>query len=136
MSTIRRQIIIDASPRTIWAALTTVEGLKSWLADDASVILSPMGRFAITSEGDEGALTETGRFHTVRPTSKLEIHFDKFSGGPWKGTSLTFTVAREGKRSVMNVLHVGDSFDVPAVLKEVDDTWRRALVSLRDGLEA
>jgi uncharacterized protein YndB with AHSA1/START domain len=135
MATIRRQISIEASPRTIWAALTTAEGLKAWLADEASVIASTAGRFAVTMEGDAGPYTETGRFHTVRPTSKLEIHFDKTSGGPWKGTALAFTLAREGEQTVVNVVHGGTSFEDPAVLKEQDDTWRRALVSLRDGME-
>ncbi|GDX83591.1 hypothetical protein LBMAG42_54020 [Deltaproteobacteria bacterium] len=135
MSTIRRQITIEASPRTIWAALTTVEGLKSWLADDASLIPIATGRFSVTMEGDEAPITETGRFHTIRPTSKLEIHFDKTSGGPWKGTALTFTIAREGSQTVVNILHTGSGFDDAAVFKDVDDTWRRALIGLRDGLE-
>ncbi len=135
MPTVRRQISVEASPRAIWAALTTPDGLKSWLADDATVIASPAGRVSITVEGDEGPLTETGRFHTVRPTSKLEIHFDKFSPGPWKSTALTWTLAREGNQTVVNLVHTGDSFDDAAVFKEVDDAWRRALVALRDGLE-
>lgn len=135
MSTVRRQVTIEASPRAIWAALTTPDGLKSWLADDATVIPSAAGRVTITMEGDEGPLTETGRFHTVRPTSKLEIHFDKFSPGPWKGSALTYTIAREGDQTVVNVLHSGAAFDDPAVFKDVDDGWRRALVALRDGLE-
>ncbi len=135
MSTIRRQITIEASPRAIWAALTTVEGLKSWLADEATVIPSVAGRFSVTVEGDEGPLTETGRFHTVRPTSKLELHFDKFSPGPWKGSALTFTTAREGEQTVVNLVHTSPGFDDPALVKQVDDDWRRALLALRDGLE-
>jgi uncharacterized protein YndB with AHSA1/START domain len=135
MSTIRRQISIEASPRAIWAALTTAEGLKSWLADEATVIASVAGRFSITVEGDDGPLTETGRFHTVRPTSTLELHFDKFSPGPWKGTALTFTTAREGAQTVVNLVHSGANFDDAAVAKQVDEDWRRALLSLRDGLE-
>jgi uncharacterized protein YndB with AHSA1/START domain len=135
MSTIRRQIAIEASPRTIWAALTTVEGLKSWLADEATVIAAVAGRYSITVEGEEGPLTETGRFHTVRPTSKLEMHFDKFSPGPWKASSLTFTLARQGQQTVVNLVQSGPGFEDPAVAKQVDDDWRRALLSLRDGLE-
>jgi hypothetical protein len=86
-------------------------------------------------EGDEGPLTETGRFHTVRPTSKLEMHFDKFSPGPWSGTALTFTLAREGEQTVVNLVHSGAAFDDDAVAKQVDNDWRRALLGLRDGLE-
>ncbi len=135
MATVRRQIIIDASTRTIWAALTTPDGLKSWLADDATVNLSAAGRIGITLEGDEGPITESGRFHTVRPTSKLEIHFEKHSPGPWKDTALEYTIAREGKQSVVSLVHSGATLDDPAVFKDVDDSWRRALVALRDGLE-
>ncbi len=135
MSTIRRQISIEASPRAIWAALTTPDGLKSWLADEATVIATVAGRFSITIEGDDGPLTETGRFHTVRPTSKLEMHFDKFSPGPWQSTALTFTMARQAGQTVVNLLQSGATLEDAAVAKQVDDDWRRALLSLRDGLE-
>lgn len=137
MSAIRRQVSIEKSPRAVWTAISTAEGLKSWLCDDATVNGAAAGRFSIVNEGDDGEpLEDSGRIHTFRPTSKLEVAFDKNSKGPWKGTHLQFTVAREGDETVMNVVHSGPAFDDEAVRAEADDTWRRALTSLRDSLEA
>ena len=137
MSTIRRQVTVDASPRTVWASLTTAEGLKGWLADEASTIPSAMGRFSVTMEGDEGdPVEEFGRFTGFRPVSKLEITFEKVGKGAWKGTTLTFTIVREGDETVVNLVHTGSAFVNEDVRKVHDDTWRRALVALRDNLEA
>ena len=93
MSTIRRQISIEASPRAIWAALTTAEGLKSWLADEATVIASVAGRFSITVEGDDGPPvglelrgvkgdllgTDPGTFRPGRP-HPVELEIDHLGG--------------------------------------------------------
>lgn len=135
MSAIRRQVTVEASPRAVWTAITTADGLKSWLCDDAQVNAAAAGRYAVINEGDEGAVEDSGRIHTFRPTSKLEVAFDKNSKGPWKGTHLQFTVAREGGETVVNVIHNGAAFDDEAVRTEADNTWRRALTSLRDTLE-
>ena len=137
MSTIRRQVTVEASPRTVWTALTTAEGLKGWLADEASTIPSAMGRFSVTMEGDDGApVEEFGRFSVFRPTSKLEIAFEKVGKGAWKGTTLSFTIARENDETVVNMVHTGTPFIDDTVRKTHDDNWRRALTSLRDSLEA
>lgn len=137
MSTIRRQVTVDASPRTVWASLTTSEGLKGWLADEASTIPAAMGRFSVTMEGDDGTpVEEFGRFSVFRPVSKLEIAFEKVGKGVWKGSTLSFTIVRESNETVINLVHTGSVFADDDARKVHDDTWRRALVALRDSLEA
>lgn len=137
MSTIRRQVTVEASPRTVWAALTTAEGLKGWLADEASTLPAEMGRFSVTMEGDDGTpVEEFGRFTVFRPVSKVEVAFEKVGKGAWKGTTLAFTIAREGKETVINLVHSGPALADEAAKKSQDDSWRRALVALRDSLEA
>ncbi len=131
MSTIRRQITIEASPRAVWQALTTPNGLATWLVDEARVDARQGGRIVLKMDD----LEETGMLLTFRPISKFEITWDKVSPGPWKGTVTEFTLTRDGKEALLNLHHSGPAFDDEAVQKEADTFWRRAFTALRDGLE-
>lgn len=137
MSTIRRQIAISASPRAVWNALTTPDGLASWLGNDARIDARPGGRFVLKVRGDDGApVEEAGFLHVWRPTAKLEVNWDKASPGPWKGTFTQFHVARDGTETVVHVNHAGPAFEDEETRANVDGMWRKALLALRDGLEA
>ncbi|MFZ5479176.1 MAG: SRPBCC family protein [Myxococcota bacterium] len=127
MSTIRRQISISTNPRSVWNALTTPEGLGRWLGE-ARVDPRAGGRITVRMAGDE----EGGFLHVFRPTAKLEVNWDR---GPWKGTFTQFSVARDGDETVVNVQHAGTAFEDDAVRAPADELWRKALTSLRDGLE-
>jgi uncharacterized protein YndB with AHSA1/START domain len=132
MSTIRRQIVIAATPRAVWNALTTPEGLATWLGADARIDARAGGRIVLKVLGSG---EETGFLHVWRPTAKLEINWDKASPGPWKGTFTQFQVARDGTETVLNVQHSGPAFEDEAARGEADGVWKRAMVALRDGLE-
>ena len=54
MSMIRRQVSVATSPRAVWAALTTPEGLNRWLGSSARVDGLPGGRIVLGLEGGEG----------------------------------------------------------------------------------
>lgn len=136
MSTIRRQISIAATPRAVWNALTTPEGLAGWLGADARVDGREGGRFVLKVTGEEGPVEEAGMLHVYRPTAKLEITWDKNSRGPWKGTLTQFQVVRDGGETVLNVQHIGSALEDDQLRTQLDDRWKRALQSLRDGLEA
>ncbi len=136
MSTIRRQISIAASPRAVWNALTTPEGLARWLGTDARIDARQGGRFVLKVGSAGAQVEEAGMLHVFRPTAKLEINWDTYSAGPWKGTFTQFQVARDGTETVLNVQHLGGGLDDAAVRTEVDGAWKKALVALRDGLEA
>ena len=47
MATVRQQIHIDASSRTVWTALTTEEGLLTWWATEARLDPRSGGRFVV-----------------------------------------------------------------------------------------
>jgi uncharacterized protein YndB with AHSA1/START domain len=135
MSTIRRQISIAATPRAIWNALTTPEGLAGWLGTEARVDARPGGRFVLKVESEGGRLEEAGILHVCRPTAKLEITWDKHSQGPWKGTMTQFQVAMDDGETVLNVQQVGSALEDDALRATVDERWKRALQTLRDKLE-
>lgn len=136
MPTIRRQISIAASPRSVWNALVTPEGLGLWLGRDARVDPRSGGRVSMAVEHDGVRLEELGFFHVWRPTAKLEIGWDARSPGPFKGCFTQFAVARDGSDTVLNVVHEGASLDDAATHAALDGFWKRALVTLRDALEA
>lgn len=135
MSTIRRQISIAATPRAVWNALTTPEGLSGWLGTDARVDARPGGRFVLKVPQDGDAVEEAGLLHVFRPTAKLEITWDKHSQGPWKGTLTQFQVVRDGGETVLNVQHIGSALEDEALRTTLDDRWKKALLTLRDRLE-
>ena len=98
MPAIRRHIHIAAPPRAVWKALTTADGLKSWLADDARLEPRKGGRVVLTTEDDEGnPVEERGMIHTWRPTSHLEIAWDNIGQFPNKGTRVSFQLALDGE---------------------------------------
>ena len=58
------QDTLAATPRAIWNALTTAEGVESWWVDEARLDARPGGRIVLMSEGDDGEpLEERGLFH-------------------------------------------------------------------------
>ena len=131
MATIRKQINIDASPRTLWKALTTPEGLAPWLGTEARVDGREGGRYCLKVADQE----EVGLIHEFRPTGRLEVMWDKH-GGAWKGSRVLFQVARDGAETVIHVQHISSSFDEEAARIPVDLFWKGALQKLRDSLES
>ena len=136
MSSVRQQINIAAAPRTVWAKLTTSEGLTDWLADSARVDSNEGGRLVLTMEGDDGEpVEERGLFHTLRPTRSVEIAFDRAGKGPWAGTRLSVQLARDGDETRVAVVHSGFPDEEEERTATVDGDWRVALKALRGCLE-
>jgi len=126
---IRRQVSIATSPRTVWGALTTGDGLGRWMGGTARVDAREGGRLTVERDGG----TSSGLFHSFRPTARLEL---KWTEGPWKGSFTQFSVARDKNETVLNVLHSGGPLDDEQVATGVDGEWKRLLTQLRDGIEA
>lgn len=136
MSSVRQQINIAAAPRVVWAKLTTADGLKEWLADEARATSEEGGRVVLQMEGDDGEpVEERGMFHTLRPTRKLEITWERTSKGPWAGTRLVVQLARDGDETRVAVIHSGFADDDAEAFESQDAEWRRALKALRSTLE-
>jgi uncharacterized protein YndB with AHSA1/START domain len=135
MSTIRRQISIAATPRAVWNALTTADGLAAWLGAEARVDPRQGGRIVVKMPAEGATVEEAGMLLVFRPTAKLEITWDKYSPGPWKNSLTQFQVARDGKETILNVQHLGPTLEDDALRTAIDGAWKRALLTLRDGLE-
>jgi uncharacterized protein YndB with AHSA1/START domain len=137
MSSIRHQVNIAASPRTVWAALTTAEGLASWWVDSARIDPRPGGRVVLTSEGDDGTpVEEWGILHDIRPTRRVEIAWDTNSPGPTKGTRVEWTIARDGDETRVSLVHSGGGvLEDEEARSRLEKEWKGAFESLRDALE-
>lgn len=137
MPSIRRQILVAASPRQVWAALTTAEGLAGWLVDEARVDGRKGGRIVFTSQDDEGnPVEDRGMVHTWRPTSHLEIAFDTVGKAPLNGTRLAFQVAVDGKETRVALVHSGALLEDPEQHARLEKEWRAAFKSLQALLDA
>lgn len=137
MPSIRRQILIAAAPRTVWRSLTTGEGLAEWWADEARIDARKGGRVVVVSLDDEGQrVEEHGIIHTWRPTSHLEIAFDRVGPGPLKGTRLAFQVAVDGGETRVALVHSGEAFDDAQAHERMDKQWRQALRALQGQLDS
>lgn len=138
MPAIRRQINIAAGTRAVWRALTTVDGLQSWLADTARVDAREGGRIVLTSEGDDGEpVEERGLIHEIRPTRKLEWAWDSSSPAPTAGTRVLWQLAMDGEETRVILVHRGGGpLDEEESRAAMDKEWRQALLALRDALEA
>lgn len=138
MSAIRYQINIDAPLRKVWNALTTVEGVTGWWVDDARIDCRAGGRLVLTSEDDDGEpLEEHGIFHTLRPTRRIEIKWDKSSPGENRGTTVLFQMARFRDETRVSLIQSGEDVLADEEYRaQLEKSWRRALKGLRSYLEA
>ncbi len=137
MASIRQQINIAVSSRTVWTTLTTAEGWKRWWAEDARLEARPGGRIVLTVEGDDGEpVEERGIFHELRPTRKLEIAWDATSPAKTKGTRLQFSISRDGDETRLALVHSGGGIlDDEDQRADLEKEWRNALRALRSSLE-
>ena len=139
MPAIRRHIHIANTPRKVWRALTTADGLESWLVDQAQIDARKGGRVIWSGEDDEGnPIEERGHILRWRPTSHLEIAWDKFGAFPIRGMTYQFKLALDGDETRLSILLSGN----PDILENeerrsaLDADWRRALKSLQSMLDA
>ena len=138
MAAVRQQINIDSTPRTVWAAFTTAEGLTSWWVDEAPrVDARKGGRIVVVSEGDDGEpVEESGIFHEVRPTRKIEIAWDQRGKAETAGSRIVIQIARDGDETRVSIVHSGgELFDDAEWRGALDKEWKSALKSLRSSLE-
>jgi uncharacterized protein YndB with AHSA1/START domain len=137
MPAIRRHVLIATTPRKVWRALTTDDGLKDWLADEARIDARKGGRVVLQFEGDDGEPVEAvGLILKWRPTSQLEISWDKVGKWEGRGSTLAFQVARDGDETRVSLLMSGgEALDDEARRDALDKEWRRDLKALQSLLD-
>ena len=138
MPAIRRQVHIAATPRAVWRALTTADGLASWWVDEARFDARKGGRVVFKTTGDDGEDAEDrGMIHTWRPTSHLEVAFDRSSSTELRGSRVAFQVARDGDETLLTLVHSGgEILDDDEGRARLDKEWRQAFLALQDMLDA
>jgi uncharacterized protein YndB with AHSA1/START domain len=138
MPAIRQQINVAASPRAVWNALTTAEGLTAWWVDEARVDPRTGGRVVVASVGEDGAPSEQrGLFLDFRPTRRVEIAWDTLGGGGKTGQRIEFQVAMAGGETrVSVVVSGGEALDDEEAHAALSRDWKASLKALRAHLEA
>jgi uncharacterized protein YndB with AHSA1/START domain len=137
MPSIRRNVNIATAPRTVWNALTTAEGLTSWLVDEARVDARMGGRVVWTQEGDDGSPVQGhGTILKWRPTASLEITWDKGGAFPMAGCRILFNVARDGDETRLALVLSGPPCEDPEQREALDTEWGRDLRAIQSWLDA
>ncbi len=132
MPAIRRQINIAAPPRAVWNVITTGDGLARWFAASARVEPREGGRVVLAREGETESAEARGLIHTWRPTSHLEITFDRAGGSELRGSHIAFKLARDGEESRLTLVHSGgEALEDEARRAAMDGHWAKALVALQ-----
>ena len=138
MPAIRHHVHIAASPRQVWRALTTGNGLMSWWVDAATVENRKGGRVVVEFEDDEGNPVEArGMIQTFRPTSHFEIVWDHMGEFPTRGSRLSFQIARDGDETRVSIVHIGGpALDDDASRDAMTKEWKRDLRALQSLLDS
>lgn len=136
MPAIRRHVLIAASPRSVWRAITTDTGLAAWLAREVRFEGREGGRVVFVTGEVDAPQEARGMVHRWRPISHLEIAFDNVGSFDGKGTHLAFQVTRDGEETRVSIVHSGAALDDEEVRGRLDDAWRHALGTLQEQLDA
>ena len=137
MSSIRRNVNIATTPRAVWNALTTADGLTSWLVDEARVDGRQGGRVVWTQEGDDGEPVQGhGTLVKWRPTAAIEIRWDKGGAFPMAGCRLVCNVARDGGETRLAIIVSGPQCDDEETRAALDKEWGRDLRAIQSMLDA
>jgi uncharacterized protein YndB with AHSA1/START domain len=138
MAAIRQQINIATSLRSVWNAITTADGVASWLADEARVEPRSGGRVVFTHkvpDSDE-VVEERGMFHVFRPTRDVEIAWDSAGKAPARGTRVSMQIAMDGDEVRLRIVHSGGGIlDDDAARDELEKQWKGRLLALRKRFE-
>jgi len=136
MATVRQQIVIDASSRAVWNALTTAEGLTAWWGQAERCDARDGGRLVVVEGEGDDAIERRGSFHSVKPTRAIEIVWDAVGKADDKGTRLQFQIGRQGGETKLHVVQSGTPLnDDDELSQAIDGRWKSALLRLREHLE-
>ena len=138
MPAIRRHIHIATTPRAVWNALTTAEGLGRWLADEVRIEPRQGGRVVLTRKNAEGETVEArGLIHKWRPISHFEIAFERLGSYPGRGSHLAFQLTQDGGEARLSLQQSGgEALDDAETTRRLDDQWRADFARLQALLDA
>jgi uncharacterized protein YndB with AHSA1/START domain len=132
VSLVAYEVAIAAPPSVVYRRLTTVEGLKRWIAADAVVEARPGGRIQWTH--DNGA-TMVGRFVERDPPRRVVFTYGwqgELMGLPPESSTVHIELEERGDTTILRLSHE----EVPP--QSVDDHrtgWVFFLGRLRESVE-
>lgn len=107
MPDLMREIVIDATPETIWPLLTTTEGWLRWEGTDGEIDARPGGIYRILVAGE---YLGVGEFVEVVPHERVVFTFgwDMPDNPITPGsTRVEITLQPEGTKTLLRLAHTG-----------------------------
>jgi len=107
MADLEREILIDASPETIFGFLTDPEKHTQWEGTEAQLDPRPGGVYRVVIAGEYVA---AGEFVEVVPNERVVLTFGwDMEGNPIKpgSTTVEFTLHAEGGKTRLHLRHTG-----------------------------
>lgn len=107
MAELVREIMIDASPDTIWPFLTDPTKLVEWHGTEAEIDPRPGGVYRVLVGGKSQS---TGEYVEVVPKEKIVFTFgwdQEDHGIPPGSTTVEITLHREGHKTRVRLVHRG-----------------------------
>ena len=107
MAQLEREIMIDATPETIFPLLTTTEGMLRWEGTEGEIDARPGGVYRILAAG---AHLGVGEFVEVVPNEKVRFTFGwDQPGNPITpgSTEVEITLHPEGSKTLVRLVHRG-----------------------------
>lgn len=132
MSDVTYEIVIAAPVSVVYRLLTTVDGLKRWIADQAMVEARPGGRLEWTHEN--GA-TMIGRFVELEPPRRLVFTYGwqgELMDLPPESSTVEIELEERGGTTTLRLSHRGIP---PQSVEDHRRGWVFFLGRLRDALK-
>jgi uncharacterized protein YndB with AHSA1/START domain len=114
MAQLEREIVVDATPSTIFPFLSEREQLLKWIGTDAEIDARPGGLFKVLVGGKHPSL---GEFVEVVPDQKVAFTFGWDEPGhpiPAGSTRIEISLLPEGDKTRVRLVHSGLSADAVA----------------------
>ena len=100
-----QRMLIPASPAIVFELLTTPQGLRQWIAREATVELTPDGLISWTHENGAQMV---GRFREIVPPTRLVFSYGWSDGAMGMGpesTLVEITLTEQGEQTELHLVH-------------------------------
>jgi uncharacterized protein YndB with AHSA1/START domain len=107
MAEVVREVVIEATPETIWPFLTDARKHVEWMGTEAQLDPRPGGTYRVLVAGQ---YLSAGEFVAVIPMEKVVFTFGwEQDGNPITpgSTTVEITLAREGDKTRLRLVHRG-----------------------------
>lgn len=130
---IERTLELDHPPATVWAALTTADGLGTWFGNTAEIDLRPGGTAKLTWDGGHQATLE---IKVVEPVTRFAYSWpiDGLPEDDPRRTFVDFVLEPVGDGTRLTMVESGFAQAPDTAFKGNTEGWRNELGELVDYL--